>query len=159
MSINAQREVGDTPPGVLADTVTPVTNGPATFSAGVVPNTKKELDLRYTTASDLGGSASAWSAVQWVKLSSGRTYTWNGTAWVTSNLATGVAAGTTERLFTGGRWPQTKAELDTIVGAAIATGGAAFLSGRFITLEKSVANGGTEKYYWNGTAWLPGQAP
>lgn len=150
-----QRQIKDTPAGVLANTVTAVNNSPGTFSSGVVPNTLKELNERYTVANDFGsGVTTAWTAIQWVTIGSGRHYRWDGTTnkWVAATLATGVGAGATERKFTGGRYPQTVEELESSDFGQTD----AWDEGQFVYLVKT---GGTDKYYWDGTEWQAGEAP
>jgi hypothetical protein len=147
------------PAGPLETAVSRVLNGPATFSGTgtEAPNIKAELDQ--FTSSEITPSTNWWASTSnsWVTLSSGRHYYWNGTKWVVATLATGVASGSTERLFTGGRWPQTVTELNSDNFGQ--TGVSLWSVGQFVTLVKSVANGGTEKYHWNGTAWAAGEAP
>lgn len=149
-AVQKQAGTGST---VLAAKVTPVTGGPATF-AGIAPSNKKELD-NYSVANDFSsGSAAAWANTQWVNLGKGRFYTWNGTAWVTSNVGTGVSASVGgERTFTGGRSPATPTELSASAFGQVA----AWAGGDFITLGGKSSGG--EKYFWNGTAWVVGVAP
>jgi len=170
------RQQQDTPSGPLANEVVPTPFTAATFTSGAVPASKRELDERYTTADDFdvtsladaGGPLAwddAWPDVYWVKAGS-RYYTWDREAWVTAPLTTGfvldpipgVSGDEDERLFVG-RYPQTKAELDSITptaddgeGGTVTAG--YFPTGHYVRLVGAAST--ADQYFWNGSAWLPG---
>lgn len=146
----SQGSVGST----LAAVVTKVTGGPATFN-GLAPTSKAELD-KYSVAADFGGSAAAWATNQWVDLGS-RYYRWNGTAWVTLGLATGVSTSVTpdaELVFTGGRAPKSETQLNA---SAFGQTAAWAVEGQYVTLG-GVGSGG-DQYYWDGDSWVLGTVP
>lgn len=164
MMYASQRQEKDEPAGPLSNTVTPLPFQPASFGKGdVAPSSKRELDDRYNVENDFDtGSIEdaewdvAWPTVCWAKAGRGY-YTWTGSAWVAQPLTDGTVidattAGTTtpadELLFVG-RYPQTKAELDSITPDP----GTYFATDTYVCL---VGQGIGDQYFWNGTAWLPG---
>jgi hypothetical protein len=164
-----QQQAEENPAGVLAEKVVPTPFAAATFLNGVAPVTKGELDqfnsaddFDVTNLSDAVGDPAAWNSdwtyVYWVKVGS-RYYKWATDEWVTAPLTDGALldpipgiGGEDEMLFIG-RYPQTKAELESITPTVDGDPVGHFTTGRYVSV---IGVGGPDKYFWTGSVWLPG---
>ena len=152
-------------PSILARLLTPVQWGPATFSTSgspaMAPSSKLELDQYGDNAADFSTNVlTAWAPEYWVVIPGVGVYTWDGTKWVTSTLATGISINGVSNdapgKFTGGHAPLTEAELQS---SAFGQTTAWTNGGAYIVLG-GVGSGGP-KFYWAGATdkWKPGVVP